>query len=129
LKYILDVSKWRCGEDGQYRLHKGRTKMLNTKGYMCCLGQFAEQLGIDAEDLEGADAPRNVAANLGRRYDPEMVHFLRGGDSIFNTRLAKDLMDINDNEDDKPLEKIDNIRNRLEEEGHTLEVINENLLV
>jgi hypothetical protein len=46
-KLILDYSKWRCGMDGANSLGDGETALLNDKGFMCCLGMFGKQCGID----------------------------------------------------------------------------------
>lgn len=43
-KLMLDRSKWRCGTF--YANGSGETELLNCHNYMCCLGQFAEQIGV-----------------------------------------------------------------------------------
>lgn len=54
----LDLKKWRCGGDygvkGESSLGRGETELLNKQGCMCCLGQFAEQAGINRKDLRNA---------------------------------------------------------------------------
>lgn len=123
--YTLDVAKWRCGGDGPNRLGEGKTRMLNNEGFSCCLGQFAKQVGV-ADYLLGWGTPGDVANAKGNIYDPIFVHEDKG--LTENTTLARLLMAINDNEDTAPREKITRIREELEAEGHTLTVLNEDML-
>jgi hypothetical protein len=37
-KLILDYSKWRCGDDGEFKVGKGVTQLKNDEGFYCCLG-------------------------------------------------------------------------------------------
>lgn len=62
----IDRSKWRCGsQNGPGYAHgKGKTMLLNSNGYMCCVGQMCEQLGIHRDSLLGV----------------EVVHQLRGAE-------------------------------------------------
>ena len=126
MEYILDVAKWRCGSQGPFMLGEGRTLMLNEEGYMCCLGQFAAQKGVGLDRLLDKGSP----AYLKSMYDESfcIVPYGYHPDDTFNTDLAASLMSVNDNDTTTPEEKIQIIRKKLEEHGHTLKVINEDLL-
>lgn len=129
MKYVLDVSKWVCGGAlgsrlPGYGLGEGLTEMLNHEGFMCCLGQFAAQAGVDKDHLYCKPDPASVSSVLPfgeTRYDETFV-----SERNRNTTLADHLMVINDDRDDYTIaEKINQIRKLLEAEGHELEVINE----
>lgn len=125
MEYVLDVSKWRCGNGGPFSMGKGFTRMLNPEGYMCCLGQFALQAGVSQTQLLNKGHP----ANLRYSYDESfcIAPYDDKGDT-FNTDLAGTLMKINDMEETTPKEKIERICSVLESEGHTLKVINDGIL-
>lgn len=54
MKFTIDRSKWRCGgSDYSTKRGDGATTMLNSNGYMCCLGQICTQLGVPAQHLRG----------------------------------------------------------------------------
>lgn len=125
--YVLDVSKWRCGDTSVKALGEGTTHMLNHEGYSCCLGQFALQQGVPSERLLGVADPEDVARGLCNQiYDDA---FVSEYDSLYNrmlaTELANDLIRINDSHSTSYQEKIVSIRAKLEEHGHSLTVVND----
>ena len=83
--FKIDRSKWRSGDAGEYMTGAGRAELLNSSGYMCCLGQCMSQLGIEDEDLVGRGEP-NCVANL--------LPFSQYSNC---TELSFDAMEINDN--------------------------------
>lgn len=121
MEYILDYSKWRSGGEGQWKVGLGSTEMLNREGFSCCLGQFAKQAGVRDVFLLYRSGPRNVSYHAGL-YDSSFVEGC--GELFSNSKLAVNLMEINDNEERTPGERIKAIREKLEEHGHTLKVIN-----
>lgn len=66
---ILKEAKWRCGDvttnpikeiDGKkveidVCRGKGNTELKNKEGYMCCLGQFTQQLKPGTQILQKSD--------------------------------------------------------------------------
>ncbi len=64
-KLIIDRSKWRAGgadtDDDPYnsRVGEGDTRLLNDKGYMCCLG-FACKQFANAQDEHLLNQPRPI---------------------------------------------------------------------
>lgn len=123
MEYILDVAKWRCGDIGPNKLGKGGTAMLNEEGCMCCLGQFAKGCGVTDKQLLNFGTPETVSKTINNRYDTSFIN-----EHNENTPLALNLIRINDAFDTTPKQKVEKIKELLEEYGHALEVINEELL-
>lgn len=120
-KLTLDYSIWHCGDNDKVNgLGKGGVALLNKEGYMCCLGQFCEQLG----------APREMLMDRGEPGDIKFVcpsFNLDKGNGDFetvSTTLSSDLIGINDDKYTTPQYKLLKIEELLEEEGIQLEVIN-----
>ena len=59
-EFTIDRSKWRCGGDSNSKLGEGYTQLLNKKGYMCCLGQIAAQMGFDKESIKNIGEPADI---------------------------------------------------------------------
>ncbi len=70
------LSKWSSGGDGHFSTGIGPTRMLNSEGYMCCLGQFAQQVGVKEQNLLGKTTPDHVAKHLDKIYDDN--YFYKG---------------------------------------------------
>ncbi len=93
---IIDRSKWRFGGDYDNLDEKyGSTELLNSKGYMCCLGFFSKDLcDVPEECLEGVCTPRTI----NRKYRTNVEILLSNsegsyaGDSLF----SKEAIEIND---------------------------------
>lgn len=127
MKYVLDVSKWICGGGVSHpesregcSIGTGFSQMLNSEGFMCCLGQFAKQKGVKDSLLLNRTSPTRVEqfSNVGQ-YDPTFLD-----EECCHTQLSMDLMRINDDRSTKIEDKIESIRSLLAAEGHELEVIN-----
>ena len=111
--YTLDVRKWRCGGSGEHALGEGDTYLRNSRGYMCCLGQFAEQRGVDVGSNIFLD-PSQVGVVYDRRFvTPELC----------DTDLTRDLEVANDKPKTTPAEKVAKIRELLAGSGAELVVI------
>ncbi len=122
MKFTLDCAKWRCGRYGNKnaRLGTGSTQLLNSDGYACCLGQFSQQLGIDDKKLFMQANPSliqvsNIFAGL---FNGE------NGSNWDCTRLAREAIVINDDENTPVDEKIQLLQELFAKNGHTIEVIN-----
>ena len=84
----IDYSKWRCGFNGKNQVGKGDTKLHNDEGYECCLGQWANQAGVQTGDLDlhyPSALPHHGICVLGLTNNKTQ------------TALAKRCADINDN--------------------------------
>lgn len=121
MEYILDYSKWRSGANGPWKVGIGHTEMLNDEGFSCCLGQFAKQVGVGDGCLLNRLSPVDASGITGL-YDSSFLEEWSG--RVVDTGLTCSLMNINDNEERTPSERIKAIREKLEEHGHTLKVIN-----
>lgn len=121
-KLILDYSIWHCGDNDRINgLGEGHVALLNNEGYMCCLGQWCEQLGAPKEMLKNEGEPGDVKFLCPPfNYDRSEDEFLSTGTS----KLSSACMSINDNKITTPNEKIFLLTQTLEKEGIQLEVIN-----
>lgn len=137
MNYVLDIATWRSGSRGHTRMGKGETHLLNTDGYMCCLGQFAVQAGVHLECLKGVADPEDLARSLKQNYDwSDNIYdpnFVSQGEDAYlacNTEIVRKLIDANDDDhaSSTASSRVDEIRGILEAEGHTLEVVNTHLL-
>lgn len=119
--YTLDLSKWRCGDNSpndDCRLGDGETKMLNKHGFMCCLGQFAEQRGY-GEACLGNGEPSDIASLHLEVYDERFVFIddEDGGSNAGNTALANECIEINDAVATDIWQKLCALAERLDREG------------
>jgi hypothetical protein len=120
-KFVLDYSKWRCGLDGHNHLGVGSTSLLNRLGYMCCLGQWCQQLGVTEEILLKKGEPWQLTTNA----DISLFASLNAINGyVENTRLSIEAMVINDELATTPAVKIEKLTNLLASYDIELEVIN-----
>jgi len=115
--FVLDYSKWRCGDNGINKLGKGKTELLNTSGFMCCLGQFSIQLGCEKKEIKGRLTPRDI-------NKPIRLLSYKKDNWIENTNFSGNAIKINDNENTTPLGKIVLLRKLLAKHKLGLRVIN-----
>lgn len=124
-KLILDVSKWRCGgeKESLNRLGEGATNLLNHEGYMCCLGQFALQLGATEDNIRNIGVPEETTILI----EP-LNELLEETDCIegryYNTTLSNEAVTINDDENTTPLAKIEKLKELFANHGYEIDVIN-----
>ena len=123
-EFALHLKKWRCGRGTNERYVEGETDLstvtslgtgssclLNSNGYMCCLGQFAEQAGVPRYVLLNTFVPgRSMRQHSGD--DPRLL-----------TDNLDELISANDAAGLSVQRRIEKIRTFLENEGHTLKVI------
>jgi hypothetical protein len=118
----LDYSKWRCGYTMpnicNNQLGEGPVRLLNDKGFSCCLGQFCSQLGISDRMLLGESSPSNVNAHVALFNRPAATS------GYYDTTLSEDCIIINDDPETTPEQKIAQLTERLAKEGIRLKVIN-----
>lgn len=104
--FQIDCEKWVCGvgcgaetelEIRRYeaevanRLGRYPSLLLNRFGYMCCLGQISEQLGVSREVLFGVGLPSGLRVEHNRPIFGLFVN-----DSNAPTKLAIEAASIND---------------------------------
>ena len=125
-KFVIDRSKWRSGgpiEACRYPVGLGLTALLNEQGYMCCLGQVCEQLGVPVKQLLSRGGPSSLADTVIKRH-PDLRGFLVD-DNGMDTDFATTAMLANDD-----LEQPAEVRESLlidlfAEQGYTLEFTGE----
>ena len=58
---VIDRSKWRTGSYSQDSSGIGDTQLLNSEGFMCCLGFGIAQVGkVKKESLRGLSVPSSI---------------------------------------------------------------------
>lgn len=120
-KFILDYAKWHCGDNDKGNgLGLGKVALLNDQGYMCCLGQWCNQLGAPLEMLKGNGEPGELRMLL------EPFNYSHDEDSLsmHTSSLASDCIGINDDPNTTPFDKIEQLKSLLKDKGIELEVIN-----
>jgi len=114
---VLDCSIWICGsptcENEPTSLGKGGTKLLNTYGYMCCLGQFGKQAGIKYEDLYNHLDYTEANVKLG--FMTEMC---------FSSDFAERAININDDTRTSIKQKILALKKHFAKIGRKIKVVN-----
>ena len=123
--YVLDYSTWRSGDSSANKVGNGDTKMLNDEGYSCCLGQFAQQKGIQRNNLLDLVEPNCVAARISKVYDKNFCAVSKGDKKVFSdTELSSELIHINDSHTQTPAKKLFKIRRLLHDAGCRLVIKN-----
>lgn len=120
---VIDRSKWRTGGTGPNKTGYGPTQLLNTKGFMCCLGFICKASGYSDEDIGCSYSPEEL-------NDKEIqdLSFIEKGDGLelyYNTALSNQAMQINDNKDLSPEEKELKILKLFENSSYNLSFVGE----
>lgn len=115
---ILNYKTWRCGVGSVNQLGIGTTKLLNSEGYMCCLGQFSLQLSkeVKKKDLLDKFTPREIGCKI-----PVLNKEEKGK---LDSKIAHKAVIINDNSSDTPVEKIGLLRKLFKTRGYKIKVKN-----
>lgn len=99
---VIDRSKWRTGGNKWNGSH-GTTALLNSIGYMCCLGFYCLQLGDLTEDKikrKGDFGDFGSDESLFKNKNIEKVAFVYDENSedatIMNTDFSDEAIEIND---------------------------------
>ena len=126
MNFTLDIKKWRCGRNPDPQISRGTTSlggcptlMYHEKAQshnMCCLGQFAVNMGVPLDELEGKAYPRQLKCDSGVAAVDRYVSLFRP--------LTDRLVKINDNSETSIQDKVNLIREVLHDHGHRLTVIN-----
>ena len=116
-QFVIDRSKWRTG-GGSFDHKYGRTYLLNSKGFMCCLGFFCNQI-------------ENRATNE-IMYTPDPAQFddnIRGsnliGEDGHNKPWVESAMEINDDDGLSKETREERIHNLFKDNGYDVKFINE----
>ena len=83
---IINRAKWRTGGhyNGKNQTGFGGTILLNSEGFMCCLGFRCHQMGIPKKDLLSMPTPRSIATD----WDiPDLIDSY--GDTTFTIKAVR----------------------------------------
>jgi len=117
MKFTIDYETWRCGGEGRNKLGKGVTLLLNSEGYMCCVGQVKLQLGAKRDQIRSRDCPSPVGI-------PDGILALDGANGCENSELSIAAFRINDNPYTTPAKKMELLKALFAEHGHEIEFVN-----
>jgi hypothetical protein len=121
-EFTLDYKTWRSGGDDSNpnALGEGLTRLRNKHGYMCCLGQYCIQAGVSPNELTGQAEPGDLGLEV------PGINYARGFDTeiFYNTSFAREAMNINDDENRTPEERLTALKELFEKHGIKFQVIN-----
>lgn len=120
-KLKLNYKTWRCG--GKFMQDEcshglGSTCLLNTEGYMCCLGQFSLQANVPVEKIHKQAHPGVLKIDL-----PDLID-KNNCDYKYLSDLAHSAMLINDKIYTTIKEKAVALVKLFKEHGFELELVN-----
>ena len=133
---VLDYNRWICGKPHITKCRKdskdnflgeGSTKLLNEKGYQCCLGQFVEQAGISKEDMLGLGTPSDFVLRSKGDCSNVVKSFAKVFDNwrwTVNTSLAEDAISINDDIGTTIQEKTKELKELFSTYGYKIKFVN-----
>lgn len=113
---ILDYDQWKCGGHSQNSLGSGLTKLLNSEGYMCCLGQFSLQFEVTEKEILHRTNPCDI-----NKYIPLLNEKINRSE---NTEFSEKAVAINDTFKTTPLEKIEQLTSLCHRYDYELVVLN-----
>lgn len=116
-QFVIDRSKWRTG--GADFDHKyGRTLLLNSEGFMCCLGFFCNQIeNRTTDELMGVPDPAGL--------DDEGMSTILIGDNGFNRPWVESVITINDDDGLSRERREMKIHKLFKDNGYDVKFINE----
>jgi hypothetical protein len=86
IKVTIDRSKWRTGVGYHSATGLGTTKLLNSEGFMCCLGFCCKALGCSDDDIMNIISPAVV-------YSSNIY-----GSSLKDSQFTHNAIHINDSD-------------------------------
>lgn len=129
MNFILDYTKW--NHVGKNISEHGDVILLNDKGYSCCLGLCALQMGINPGRVLGSLDPEHLS-DAYLRKPLQLTKFLKiftvsddsHNDKKINNDLADNAIIINDNVCITIKQRIERLIALFKEHGHKLQFIN-----
>jgi hypothetical protein len=106
-EFTIDRKKWYRGKGPR------QSKLLNSRGQMCCLGFYAKACGIPRDNMYGEATPSDVDPDRMRVWDS----FLIKNTPVENSAKCYELMKINDNRYISEAQREFQIRNIFEEQN------------
>lgn len=128
-KLTIDRSIWRTGgEEKANGKHtgKGPTQLLNSDGFMCCLGMVCEQMGVPRTHFLDIMHPEDILGLLAfKSINNFLVYKSDIEEKYSNTTFTCDAMDINDDEDLTSEKRESKLKEHFATKGIQVEFINE----
>lgn len=115
MNITIDRSIWRCGGNGKFRHGAGITSLLNSEGFMCCIGQACTQLGVEKELLFDKAVPAELSKHIDFLTSVTVIYGRK-----YDSQLTKSAMSINDDEELTPQEREKELVALFDRYGHTL---------
>ena len=101
---VIDRSKWRTGRKGEHKTGEGETFLMNSQGYMCCLGFYMRDLANVDEDVLLDEPTPAHAAHVGitedfynQNEDVKLLVAKIQNCDYLNTDFCEKAMGTNDN--------------------------------
>ena len=116
-QFVIDRSKWRTGGDDLNHKH-GATRLLNSKGFMCCLGFFCNQI-----ENRTTDELMGVADPVGLDDNTRGSNLI--GDDGHNKPWVETAISINDDDYISNEAREERIHKLFKNNGYDLKFINE----
>jgi hypothetical protein len=116
-QFVIDRSKWRTG--GADFNHKyGDTLLLNSKGFMCCLGFFCNQIeNRTTDEILFVPNPSQLDDNI---RGSNLI-----GDDGFNKPWVQSAIETNDDDSISKESREEKIHQLFKNNGYDLKFINE----
>jgi hypothetical protein len=116
-QFVIDRSKWRTGGDSLNQKY-GSTQLLNSKGFMCCLGFFCVQIdNRTTDEIIGVFEPIGLDNNI---RGSNLI-----GDDGFTKLWVESAIIINDDDDISNETREERIHKLFKEHGYDVKFINE----
>jgi hypothetical protein len=102
IKVTIDRSKWRTGVFSEFASGRGDTYLLNSEGFMCCLGFCSLAVGVPESEILNQPTPQSLCSRkekIIRGLDPFVCPLRDDFQYTFcGTELSIDAMKINDSD-------------------------------
>ncbi len=116
-QFVIDRSKWRTSGDDLNHKH-GATRLLNSKGFMCCLGFFCNQIeNRTTDELMGVPDPAGIDGDI---RGSNLI-----GDDGFNRPWVESAIIINDDSTLSRERREEKIHKLFKDNGYDVKFINE----
>jgi hypothetical protein len=125
IKVVIDRAKWRTGMHSVNHTGTGDTELLNSDGYMCCLGFCCQAAGILDAAISGINAPSDLC-KVDKEAEKKIGSLVTNViNHPLNSRLSRAAMAINDNEYSTASEKEEKLLELFKDSAFELEFIGE----
>lgn len=122
MKFTIKLSKWRTGDNGRHNTGEGPTRLLNSQGFMCCLGFACLAQGVKKVNIENITAPNTVSRNICKQL-PGLSRAAKWKNEYYTTNFTDRAIEINDNLLTTVKEKMILLRKLCKKHGHQVRFV------